>query len=224
MGRAARSERSLLDRLTAADGGTGATDDGPRETTHAKLVHVHLPALEAAGLIAWDRDAGTVETAAHPAFSDPRFERLLGIESAGLDDVLRALSHDFRRIVLTELRRGEGERSSSALAREVRRCRDAEGSPDPAAVEDVAVALRHVHLPKLSDLGFVAYDADRDGVRYTGGSVLETVLAVIYERDEDIVDKYDGFLSGLGDSYRPAGSGRGDPAGWPHGWGESHDG
>ena len=50
-----------IDRLVA-DGGDGNAE--------LSMSHVHLPKLEAMGLVAWDRDAHTVS--AGPAFEDVR--------------------------------------------------------------------------------------------------------------------------------------------------------
>lgn len=48
--------------------------DEPRDRLHQKLVHVHLPKLEAGGLVEWDQDEGVVERG--PDFTE--VEPLLG--------------------------------------------------------------------------------------------------------------------------------------------------
>lgn len=217
-------ESALAERLSARDRGPPAPDAGRERTAHAGLVHSHLPTLRAAGLIAWNRDGGTVETADHPALADPRFEQLLEIESEGSDDVFVGLSHEYRRIALTSLWDGRPAKRRRELANEILRCRDRDGGPDPGAEGRVDLALHHVHLPVLSDVDLVEYDAATDRVVYTDDPVLEEVFTIVYRPVESIGDRYDGFLAGLRDVYRemkPEGS---YLAGWPHEWREPNRG
>jgi DNA-binding transcriptional ArsR family regulator len=140
---------------------------------HIDLVHRHLPALEDAGLVAWDRDAGTVATTEDPALGDPDLRRFIGRED-GLAETIDCLADEQRRTVLAVLGR-EGAASRRTLARAVSE-READGEPSPDAVEDALVTLHHVHLPKLADAGLVEYDAETGtvapGDRRSYGSVM----------------------------------------------------
>ncbi|WP_435064966.1 DUF7344 domain-containing protein [Halobaculum sp. EA56] len=98
------------------------------------------------------------------------------------DDVFALLGHRRRRAVLRYLRSRNGigdlevERLAAAVA-SMEAARGGEGSTEaaptdgsvgPAVVEQVSIALAHVHLPKLADSGVVDYDPDAGTVRFEG--------------------------------------------------------
>lgn len=82
-------------------------------------------------------------------------------ESATLTETFDLLTHPFRRYVLyyltAESERVDIDALAAALA-------NWDGGPSPVAErthsDDVEVALRHIHLPKLADAGVVAFDED----------------------------------------------------------------
>lgn len=197
-----------------------ATEIGTMETT---LVHVHLPALEAAHLISWERDEGIVQTTAHPALDDPRFTQLLALEADELDAILLTLSHEYRRIVLTVL---EAERMASrtALAEEIRRRSPEPTHRDSPSVETICLSLHHAHLPMLDEIGTVEFTPTTGQATYVGHPVLETVFAIIFGRDDSAVDKLDGFLDGLAASYREASRETNCRVEWPHFWRDPSNG
>lgn len=103
-----------------------------------------------------------------------------------LTRIFGALSHPRRRCVLYVVR-DQGPTEGADLARRVA-ARERDVSVD--AVSDVAsnrvrVDLRHVHLPKLEDYGFVEYDRRSGTVRY---SYLPTVLDELI----DLAERFDG--------------------------------
>lgn len=130
-----------------------------RDTLLTDLVHTHLPALEDADLVAWDRDAGTVTTTDCPVLEDPKLQRIVGQQSDGWDDVVDCLANERRRTALAVLEERSGPTSRRTLAREVAE-REGDGEPSRDAVEETLVTLHHVHLPKLVDAGIVEYDGD----------------------------------------------------------------
>ena len=213
------TDRELADLLAAADGADPAADEAAteRRTVRRNLVHRHLPALEAAGLVARDRDDTTVETTTHPALEDPRFRRLLGLDAENLDEVLSALSHEHRRIALTVLRDGETTMSRTAIAEEILRRETVETDSDPESVDEIAVSLHHSHLPNLADAGLVEYERETGRTAYTGHPTLEAVFEIVYESDERLVDKFDGFLDGLGVSSEKSADAS-EQLDWPHFW------
>ena len=80
-------------------------------------------------------------------------------------DLCAALASERRRAALSALSEAEGPIEVPALARTVAgRERTAGASPADERVERVHVALFHVDLPKLADLGVVDYDRDRGTV------------------------------------------------------------
>lgn len=183
-----------------------------------ELTHVHLPALESAGLITWNDAEGTVDFISHPAVSDPRFSRLLETELTGFNEVLSTLSHDYRRIILTVLTEERAPVSRSQLTQHIQQM-----TPDTLEFdipdEDVLeVSLHHVHLPRLDDEGFISYTPETAEVTYNDHPVLEEVFSVIYDRDASTVDKLDGFFNGTAESYRQARQETPDELAWPHFW------
>ncbi|SFS00813.1 hypothetical protein SAMN05216559_2409 [Halomicrobium zhouii] len=85
---------------------------------------------------------------------------------ATLDEAFTALSHERRRAVFRCLQSADGPVGVADLARDVvARERDADGRAIPdEAVERCYVRLHHVHLPKLTDAGFLHYDQDQTTV------------------------------------------------------------
>lgn len=78
-----------------------------------------------------------------------------------IHDVLR---NDRRRLVLERLRTGESVETVSELAEHVGSVETGESPPPRNVRQSAYVSLHQTHLPKLDDLGIVAYDADRKTV------------------------------------------------------------
>lgn len=216
------TEKSLAGYIAAQLHRTPSPTDEQIHSAHVELVHCHLPLLTDAGLSKWDAESETVDTTTHSALSDQRFLHLLRLDSEGVDDVLDALSHEYRRITLTALWEGETEQTVTTLARNISHYRDQGDPQETVPVEEIVTTLHHIHLPKLVGYDHIEYDPETSRVMYTGYPALEEVLSIIYESDSHLVGKLDGFLSGLQDSPRPANSNRDAPAGWPHHWRQNH--
>jgi DNA-binding transcriptional ArsR family regulator len=90
--------------------------------------------------------------------------------SPSIDSLFDALSDRRRRVVVRYLiDRTDRTAHVETLAAEL--CRAA--SADPGAFE---ATLRHVHLPKLADVGLVAYDESDGTVRYRDHPAVESLL------------------------------------------------
>ena len=89
------------------------------------------------------------------------------LEAAEIHDVLR---NDRRRLVLERLRQTGTTESVRDLSEFVASVESGE-SPAPRNVRQSAyVALHQTHLPKLDDLGIVAYDSDDKEVSLAGNA------------------------------------------------------
>lgn len=91
-------------------------------------------------------------------------------EEPSVDDLFDVLTDVRRRHVLTILAGRDASMAVDALARTVAgRVHDADpASLDESRIRDVHVALHHVHLPKLDEVGLVDYDRDDGAVETTG--------------------------------------------------------
>lgn len=95
-----------------------------------------------------------------------------------LDTVFEALSHSLRRRILTALMT-DNPRSEQEFE-------TVEFRPDGAESESIQIELRHGHLPRLEEAGFVDWD-ERTG-RVTRGENSEDVRALLELMDEHAED------------------------------------
>lgn len=98
------------------------------------------------------------------------------------DEILQALAHPQRRIVLRELAE-ESCQSVSVDALEEVVAHELEGwPPEFGATTEIAIQLRHVHLPRLEEAGLCEYDAEAECVEYHGTEFAEALLEFLDER------------------------------------------
>jgi hypothetical protein len=117
---------------------------------------------------------------------------------------------------------GETEQTTTALAKKIAHCFDREGVPETSSTDEIVIALYHAHLPKLDDYDFVAHDPEASRVTYTGHPALEEAFTTIYEPHDQLVEQFDGLISGLSESFRSAKPENDRPVGWPHHWSQHH--
>lgn len=98
------------------------------------------------------------------------------------DAILQTLADPQRRIVLRELAEEScPEVSVDALEEVV--AHELEAPPmEIRSTSEIAIQLRHVHLPRLDEVGLCNYDADRECVEYRPNEFVEGLLAFIEER------------------------------------------
>lgn len=144
------------------------------EQMHISLHHVHLPHLEAAGLIEYDTDHGEVTIVDHPAFEDAGITRVVrGAFDAGpdsLDTLFAVLTNARRRTILDVLSHQLGPIHTETLAREIgaKEQGTTEAAVSPEDIQGIRLSLQHVHLPALVDAELVEYDAEERTVEYRG--------------------------------------------------------
>lgn len=215
--------KQLAAYLAATEQETSSLGTTEIEAMQVQLTHIHLPALESADFISWKEDDDVVQIATHPALDDPRFEQLLKINADDVDAILSALSHEYRRITLTVLE-AEQTKSRTELAHEIRHRLPETVHRELPSAEEIGLLLHHVHLPTLDEIDVIDFDPATDDVSFNDHPVLERIFAIIFERDDSAVEKLDGFLEGLADSYQEASRGTNSKADWPHFWNDPYYG
>lgn len=145
-----------------------------RRAVDVSLYHTHIPKLEAAGLLSFDRDTGVVELELHPdIYGGPVTEHLLGSVDQAVWSAAAAVHRDRRRGAVLSLLSESGPTLSvgdlaSRLADSSVRGVSHFGEGVGETKEDVEVTLHHVHLPVLARVGLLTYDVPTGGVTYTG--------------------------------------------------------
>ena len=97
------------------------------------------------------------------------------LTDGGLDDALDALSACERRVAVAYLSEVDDETVPIERVRD--RIVDAIADADAASAADarrVETSLRHVHLPKLADVGAISIHGDE--LSYEGAPVMEALL------------------------------------------------
>lgn len=86
---------------------------------------------------------------------------MASLDTQRLNETFDLLSHPHRRYALYHLTEETGDVSVESLAAAVARWDGGHPETDRrGGAETIETALRHVHLPKLSDAGIVALDPD----------------------------------------------------------------
>ncbi|NHN43006.1 helix-turn-helix transcriptional regulator [Halorubellus sp. JP-L1] len=162
-----------LVRLIVARETQESIDDPPDAVVQqfeSDLHHVHLPTLEAEGVVERTTDDAVGRTD-HPLWSDSAFRTLL--DSQALADpettslTLDALASYERRAMLAALHT-HGSSSPDVLASTVADLLDSPRNPD--ALE---ASIHHCHLPKLVAADVVTTVDGSTRIRYTGNALLE---------------------------------------------------
>ena len=166
----------LVDHIVARETGEPLEDVSAETITNVRidLHHRHLPKLEDADLLTWDREAERVAvTGDLPVDRDRLAARLQAGPGSRPDRLLELLTNARRRTVLSVLA-DRGETSTGSLARAV--LADERGVPTDAVPTDdhevVMTGLRHSHLPALDDAGVLEYDPRSGQVAYRGHPLL----------------------------------------------------
>ncbi|GAB3679359.1 hypothetical protein GCM10028857_00620 [Salinarchaeum chitinilyticum] len=102
--------------------------------------------------------------------------------TVSVDELLQALANSHRRIVLRELATRPAEECPVSVLEETV-LDGIDRSPPPVRTRsEIAIQLRHVHLPTLDDVGLCDYDADRERVAYVPDEFAESLLERIDQR------------------------------------------
>ena len=220
------SEQELALTLARREEEIPGTDIPPEKAQEIRtgLYHTHLPLLEDSGLINWNREEGSITTTDHAAFEDSQFQRLLETKSDGVDQALSGLSNKHRRLLLAILRDAQTPMSKTTLAQETLQWEQSDSEPTQEAIDELLVALSHVHLPKLADANIIEYNPETEQVAYTKHSGLEELITLVQRPDNQFVERLDEFLGGLLTTYTNASKYTNDPFGWPTSWSDPNHG
>ena len=157
----------VVDRKTANSKTAVAT--AHRDHVEISLHHLHLPRIEAAGLIE-RTDDGHIVCTEHPFWTDSDVRKFLTQDHAvpaTTTATLDVLADDRRRAILTLLE-DQQELTVEEIAEKL-----AETPLPVQELPNLTVELVHHHIPKLEDAGVVVVDSTGESVRYTGNVVLE---------------------------------------------------
>jgi hypothetical protein len=217
------SEQELALTLARSEEKVPGADIPPEKAQEIRtnLYHTHLPLLEDSGLISWNREEGSITTTDHAAFEDSQFQRLLETKSDGVDEALSGLSNTHRRLLIAILRDAQTPISKTTLARETLQLEQSDTEPTQEAMNELLVALSHIHLPKLDDTNIIEYNPETERIAYTKHSGLEELITLIQRPDSRVVERLDEFLGGLLTAYTTASKNTDDPFGWPTSWSDS---
>lgn len=95
------------------------------------------------------------------------------------DDLLSTLAHPVRRRALSALESETGRVAVTDLARRIDDRTPSDGPTGGDESERLALALHHNHLPRLSAVGLIEYDADRNAVTATDEALLGACLDAV---------------------------------------------
>lgn len=167
------SERALAEGVGEGPG------DGDRASSKERVAlrHTHLPRLDDADLIEWDRESGIV-VPTDLLHRDGLIERVVERATDAWDEALACLADDRRRTALVALAEADGPMTQSHLAREIA-ARAPDCSRSPNDVEDVEVSLHHRHLPRLADADLVTYDPEGGTVEFRAAPAVEELLTTV---------------------------------------------
>ncbi|AGN02226.1 hypothetical protein L593_11405 [Salinarchaeum sp. Harcht-Bsk1] len=101
---------------------------------------------------------------------------------ASTDALLRAIADSQRRYVLRELADASASEVTVDALAEVLLDGPTSRSSDRRSRREIAIQLRHVHLPRLEDVGLCRYHEDRDVVEYCPDEFVESLLDLLERR------------------------------------------
>lgn len=176
-GQSSVSPADLATRLVADESDADlALEDVSEDDAASVLVelqHTHLPTLDDAGFVDWDRDADTVALADPALLEDPVVAPQVASLEESRDQLLSALADRRRRLVLslasrssTSITREELAEAMIARERAIGLGNRTESKREP--IDKLATKLYHQHLPKLENAGLIEYDHDDGTITYVG--------------------------------------------------------
>ncbi|MCU4924819.1 hypothetical protein OB905_02320 [Halobacteria archaeon AArc-dxtr1] len=135
------------------------------------LVHVHLPMLDEADLVDWNRDAGSV-SGGNRLPADESSESSRAGSETDWEVIASTLSKRRNQLVLSVVSEASDQIESKTIARQVTQRERSEGKQSISA-EEVHISLHHHHLPALDDAGLIEYDSETHSVTYRNHPYVE---------------------------------------------------
>lgn len=152
---------------------------GPDSVRQARirLEHSHLPALDAASLVEWDRACNLVRSTSQDLLREACLVEVITgqrFQSERLDSLFDALADRRRRAVVDVMAPQDDPVALEALVHRLRAKENDSGRQSSPNVDTLRTSLHHVHLPKLAAAGLVTYEAETLTVDYEGHPLLDS--------------------------------------------------
>lgn len=189
---AAMQVSALVDQVAERVLDGESPDDDHRQRVHTALHHIHLPKLEACGMIVRDTEMKPqLSSSGRSAAEMPAVLNMDRVMSSSIDSdtVLGLCADQHRRIALAVLANEQRSLTRNDLTKAIAKHNHHVPVTEmpKERLSEVQISLHHVHLPKIEAAGLVNYDQERGLVEPTEQfEEVQPQLSALFEADLDL--------------------------------------